>query len=341
MDYFRFLSILNKAIWLCLTYLYGENYKMKKEINSAIAKLTKTSVNEIILFREMARLFNHSSISRSTYVEEIHGNKGLVEFYSSYKGAIKRVELGDLLIITYNKARKEIRICILQAKYKKKKYYRFLNFMGNLFQWELLNTKPTIDDKSKFNFPSNILNFRTDYRSISAYGIFYYDNINGEIDFLYTMPEFIVPSSAPVIPVKYGSKGFHFRCPVKTGSPNRGCINGINDKEAISTCSIDMFEEQVLLGKVGSPLPKKSLLMNWCKQILLTMLDTADVPGVIEEILTDYSELSDLGESILDGRYNNMSSPAALIVVTDSEKYNSRKKQISQELWIPEEHLRF
>lgn len=306
---------------------------MKKQINSTIAKLPKTSINEKFLFREMARLLSHSGISSSTYVEEIHGKKGMVEFPSWYKGAIKSVELGDLFIITYDKSKKEIRICILQAKYKNKKYYTFLHFTGNIFQWELLKDKPLIVDKSKFGFPANILNFRNDYKSISAYGVFYHDIISGEIDLLYTIPENISPTRMPVIaPVKTATKGFHFRCPVKSGSPNRGCYEGINGKEVVCTCSIDTFEEQVLLCKVGAPLPNYSPIMRWCIQSLLNMLDRADEPEVIEEILRDYSDLRGSNEFNLDQRYDDISLPAALVVVTDSEKYGKSKKQISPEV---------
>ena len=134
-------------------------------------RISGMKINEENLFMEMAREFN-TTISKSTYIKVIH--KSLIEFSSFYKvGGVAKVELGDLMLLTYDKATHELRICILQAKYKKGKYYYFLNFLADIFQWELLTEKPVINNKSKkFSFPPNILNFRNDYESITAYGFF-------------------------------------------------------------------------------------------------------------------------------------------------------------------------
>ena len=65
---------------------------------------------------------------------------------------------------------------------------------------------------------------------------------------------------------------------------------------------------------------------------LLNMLDRADEPEVIEEILRDCSDLRGSNEFNLDQRYDDISLPAELVVVTDSEKYGKSKKQISPEV---------
>ena len=60
------------------------------------------------------------------------------QYYVSYNsnilhGQSKRVELGDLQIFTYDRSKKELRICTLQAKYEKIYFIHFLTF-GSIFQ---------------------------------------------------------------------------------------------------------------------------------------------------------------------------------------------------------------
>ena len=104
------------------------------------------------------------------------------------------VEIGDLVLITYDRSRKELRICTLQAKYKKDSVTKFLRIKRlDVFQWELLKDRPNVIAASKkYKVPQNILNFNPKYKSISAYGIFYQDPVpNGDIDFLFTIPEYL------------------------------------------------------------------------------------------------------------------------------------------------------
>lgn len=291
---------------------------MKRELNS-IVKKTSAKVNEVFLFRTMSDILNRSGISYSTYVENIHGTRGLVEFPSRFRAggsAIK--ELGDMLIFTFDKCTRDLRMCVLQAKYRKRRYYNFLNIRADLFQWELLFYKPNIIDKSAFHFPSNILNFRTDYKSISAYGIFYRDNICGDIDFLYTIPKhFTIPSISSIPPtgLLHGDTSFQFRCPNTLGSPNYICMAGISKKETISTCSIDVFEDQVQLCKIGVPIPHNDPIGDWAMALLKKMREYADNPVVINEILRSYEA------EMLSYNYSFNGTPSALIVVTDSNKY--------------------
>ena len=289
---------------------------MKKELNAAV-KSSSSKIGEVFLFQAMANEFNHNPISKCTYVKEIHGAKGKVEFSSAYstRGS-ERVELGDLLILTFDRWKKELRLCVLQAKYKSGRYYRFLGLNANLFQWELLYKKLPIINRGSFNFPSNILNFRTDYESITAYGIFYHDNISNEIDFLYTLPKFFRPLSLPRYRRSNGTKWFKFRCPYGLGSPNRGCIKGITPEEAISTCSIDTFEDQVLLCNVGAPIPRGSAIERWILALLNSMRIYADHPEVIDELFSAYNN-----NVPRDYTYSIEGAPSALVIITDSSKY--------------------
>lgn len=288
---------------------------MKKKLNMAINK-SGVKIEEVSLFREMSNQFNNHPVSRSTYVEEIHGRKGWVQFASGYKtGGTAICELGDLLFLTYDKSVKELRICILQAKYRKGRYGKFLNFNADLFQWELLRDKPNIINKGSLIFPENILNFRYDYESIAAYGIFYNDNISGDIDFLYTIPRHIRPRSYPKIAVSKGNRAFRFSCPLGMGSPNLWCRKGYYSKEVISTCSMDVFEMGVLSCMIGAPINLD--INSWVMNLLRNVKDRADNPEIIEEIINSYGGDIDLARS----NYFFDLTPPIIFVIADSKEY--------------------
>ena len=152
---------------------------MKSNFNLRIPCLPRK--DEINLFGLMAELFN-TSHSKSTLVKKVHGRIGFVEYNSRILGKNKTVEIADLQLITCNKKTNEIRICFLQAKYRRGIFRRFLDIKTNLFQWELLMEKPNIIDTYHNGFPTNILNFTT-YESITSFGVFYEDK-SGEIDLM-------------------------------------------------------------------------------------------------------------------------------------------------------------
>ena len=290
---------------------------MKNELNRAI--LGVANVGEVELFREMARQFNYNTLARATYVEEVH--KQYVEFPSSFLGGIKKIELGDLLFITYDKSTKDLRVCVLQAKYRRKSYRKFLNCKADIYQWELLYYKPDINNRSKMNIPKHILNFRHDYKSIAAYGIFYHDKNLSMIDFLYTIPELFTPKSLVPLP----SSTFSFNCPNWSVCKSTCCgcsttlcptkLGGV-PKETLFTCSMDIFEHEVLHCKVGAPINDDVIKMSILK-LLNEMKGDAEDSEIIDEILRDY-ENGYYGE-IEDYKFYE-GHPSAIIVITDSGK---------------------
>ena len=152
---------------------------MKSNFNSRIPSLIR--IDEVNLFGLMAELFN-TSHSKSTFVKKVHGRIGFVDYNSTILGGTKTVEIADLQLITCNRKTNEIRMCFIQAKYRRGNFRRFLTLSANLFQWELLKDKPDIIDTYHNGFPTNILNFST-YESITSFGIFYIDK-SGKFDFL-------------------------------------------------------------------------------------------------------------------------------------------------------------
>lgn len=290
---------------------------MKYELNMAISTMSK--VGEVELFREMARQFNFNKFAKATYVKEIH--KQYVEYPSSFLGSMKKIELGDLLFLTYDKSKKELRLCILQAKYRNGSYRKFLNCKANIYQWELLYYKPDVNNMSRMNIPKNILNFRRDYKSITAYGIFYHDKKFKKIDFLYTLPDFFVPKNLTLT----SSKTFAFSCPNSSicksccGCSNTLCPTkqGGVPKETLYTCSMDIFEHEILSCRIGAPI-NDGEVKKYVLGLLVSMKKTSENPEVIDEILRDYDY-----RIASDDYFYGDEHPSAIIVITESE-YMSR-----------------
>lgn len=164
-----------------------------------------------------------------------------------------------------------------------------MTFLVNVFQLELLNDKPDILSINKnTTFPKNILNFRNDYKSITAFGIFYYDNIVGDIDFLYTIPENIhLKNKNLPINISTRNRSASFTCNKRIGSPNCGCKSGINNKEIEETCSIDVFVKSLIDYKIGAPINDKKIL-RWVLNYLEQLQWNADNLEIVKEVLKCY-----------------------------------------------------
>lgn len=220
------------------------------------------------------------------------------------------------MFFTYDTSNEELRICVLQAKYKKSSYRKFLNCRGDLYQWDLLYYKPDVYSKGKGGIPKNILNFRHDFKSITAYGVFYHDKPLNELDFLYTLPELFYPKNI----TNPKSRAFSFNCPGSCksccGSGGACCKKiGATENETLYTCSIDIFEKEILSCRIGAPIDDENI-KKYALSLLSLMRGDSDNPEVIEEILRAYDFNKDIqNEFINDGH------PAAIIVVTESEQY--------------------
>jgi hypothetical protein len=297
---------------------------MKREINN-VARTASVKVDEIFLFREMAKAFN-STISKCTYVDEVHGKKGFVQYNSKYRSTPKTVEIADLLLLTYDQSKRDsdgigsIKISFLQAKYEKRPYYKFLEFKGNVFQWELLKNKPTLLTAPK-GMPLNILNFRDDYLSLTTYGIFYHEAKTGEVEFLYTLPSLIKPRNTLIGSSSSGIKYFDFYCRKGLKDPDINCKLGLSSNEAITTCSMNTFESQVLSWKVGAPV--NMVIAPFIRQLLNKMSENKADSSIFEEVLTVFNNLDIVGYA--DFTLDEL--PPMMLVMTNSKDYTSRDKK--------------
>jgi hypothetical protein len=275
---------------------------MKQRFNAQISTLTR--VDEVNLFRLMANLFN-TNISSSTFVDEVHGHKGYIDYFSPLRRGIKKIEIADLLLITCNRSNNEIRLCFLQAKYRRGSYRSFLTFVANLYQWELLKDKPDIIDRYNKGFPENILNF-SDYQSITSFGIFYKDR-SGYIDFLYTLPEHITRRNKQ----KYQTMDFFVSC----HCPNVHCTKGLMRRETISTCSIDIFEREVLECRIGAP------ITSYLRPYLAKLLNSMRINLTSENFV-----LNELIGRLDSNIYENLEKifyPNTIIILTNGHEHSA------------------
>ena len=278
---------------------------MKQTLNSRISK-----IDEVKLFRLMAELFN-SSTSKSTFVQEAHGQKGYIDYNSKISGKRKKIEIADLLLITFNRKTNETRLCFIQAKYKRGNFRRFLNFQGNIYQWELLKEKPDIIDTYRLGYPTNILNFSTSYESITSFGIFYYDR-SKQLDFLFTLPQHIHPNNLSPKSLASGHITMNFN--VSCHCPNIACLKGRMPHETISTCSIDIFEQEALNCRIGAPIDPS--LMPFLTNVLHSMRKNMNDN---DEVINELMERLD----IINSDYQDTSHyPNTIILLTDGTEIN-------------------
>lgn len=214
---------------------------MKSSFNVVATKYQNP--NEINLFEILMKQLN-SSKTRTCYVKSVHAHAGFVNYNSLITGKIKKVEIADLQILNFNRARNELRMCFLQAKYKRSRYRNFISFPGDNYQLELMTLRCQIMDKYNNGFPQDILSF-TSYQTITSYGLFFIDR-SGEIEFLFTLPDHLHPSNRTkrTTTLLFSGKCF---------CPNVNCRMGVNVNETISICSMDGFEQQLQIGNIGAP----------------------------------------------------------------------------------------
>ena len=152
---------------------------MKGQLNRRLKGISR--VDEITLFREINLIL--SKTFTTTLIEETHQHK--VDYKSKAINDFVKREISDLLIIVFSRKIKKSKMTFLQAKYEVKNSFSKgqFSFKGDFFQYELLSTRPNIKNKSKFNFPVDILSF-SNFDSIGSFGVFYKDG-KGLFDMAY------------------------------------------------------------------------------------------------------------------------------------------------------------
>lgn len=278
---------------------------MKKALNSTVASWNRTP-SEIDLFTELMSSLNQN-VSLSCFVKSVHSHAGFVDFQCELTNKMEKVEIADLQILNFNQSKHQLRLCFLQAKYKRHHYRKFITFAGDNYQRDLLSRRCAVVDTYQNGFPSNILSF-TDYRTITSYGLFYRDK-QGSIDLLFTLPEFLRPYSS----VK---KATRFQFPGSSRCPDPHCRIAHPD-ETISICSIDGFESELINGNIGAPIDAG--VDSYISTLLQSMYQRTGDPSILrfQGIVGDVLPSSSDGISAAPNNINTF------LVVTTGNADNS------------------
>lgn len=226
----------------------------KNQFNAYVAQHYPQKVDEIKLFDALIHIYGQSQ--NTVAIKRIHGGYNSVEFFSPLSGKVIRKELGDLLFVVFDRSKNEIRICTMQNKYRKDPFPKkiFSCPKMDVGQWELLKSKSAINSVGSIRFPPNILNFRADYQSISAYGIFYKDKKN-DFDFLYTTPDYLYHPNLIDIPApKNLKRGFRFAINSKSRSGFDPSLVGVGIDKVLFCCTFNNFDWSLRVGKIGAPI---------------------------------------------------------------------------------------
>lgn len=286
-----------------IIYIQNRKGKLNKMRQNVQENIRDKKKNEVNLFRALSSALN-TDRSYSCYSKEIHGGYNSVNFNSKYFYSIRR-ELGDLLLLTFDNLKKEIRICILQAKYEKKEKKPLKKFKSDFFQWDLLLNKYDVKSVGKIIFPKNILNFQNQYKTISSFGIFYIDN--NKPDMIYTIPDYMKPNS---FPCKSAVRTFYFDNSKMLSSKN----------EIFYTSTLNKFASAILSNKIGAPLHLNNNhnIVSWVYSLLKITQKNSETEKISNYILDNFPfENFDLYNKSI-----NENTPHMVITITNYKNHN-------------------
>lgn len=112
--------------------------------------------------------------------EELHGQRFQVYHNVNCPGLalpspFRRCELCDVMIVTYDPVRPEVRLTFWQAKYDRRKGTWAAmrpDFHANMIQWSLLGNRPTVFPTAQFFPPPNLLSGAI-LPSVGSFGFFH------------------------------------------------------------------------------------------------------------------------------------------------------------------------
>jgi hypothetical protein len=198
--------------------------------------------DETPLFRAMHDAL--VGLSGQFEIEEYHGNSHQVTFTGngSYARTEARCELSDLMIITYSKSARNVRLTYLQAKSERAtlKSVRGRAFSANLEQWFLLSSRPKIKGVRAFNPPPDLLSNAL-LPSVGSFAFFYKDGA-GEFQTYYATASYLSP------PRTYSQ-----RCgKLQAIGPCR-VVSKSGYVECLAACGNQSFAESLYRLEIGTP----------------------------------------------------------------------------------------
>jgi hypothetical protein len=202
---------------------------------------------EVPFFRFFANLLKKHYGDVRYY--EVHGYPGQVQFQSGIwptKSPVQR-EIGDLFIVTYSYASRQVRYTVMQNKLEKptgaQRIFPSFKFKADIHQYDLLAFRPDVTSVGSFNLPIDILS-GTDYESVGCYGVFY-EGSDHLMDFAYSAARWLTPQS------------YSNTCRLIMNTFRSECLS--QGREIICTIGIERFVHHLLSMKIGAPVINASM----------------------------------------------------------------------------------
>lgn len=200
--------------------------------------------DEISLFQQLTFAFER--LSKDFTIDVLHGSKHQVEFQSgqpwAHKSKLARCELCDLMIVAFRTNPFNARLTFLQNKSERISGQLPLTFEADMFQWELLASRPEIQGVNSFNPPKNLLKDAL-LSSVGTFGVFYQDT-NNDFNMTYSTADILGP-------IRIGTskkRRLYYK-------GTRGQIRAVSGYNEITSCStLADFAHQLSQLRIGTPI---------------------------------------------------------------------------------------
>ena len=263
--------------------------------------------SEVQQFRALMRAF--ARLRRRFHLEEYHGAKHQVLFNGAgtWARAPARCELCDVVFVTYRSSPAvEVRISFLQAKLSKDNHpdlcqnyptkLDFVEFNGNLEQWDLLARRPEILPVPPFRIHPLALQNAT-LPSVGSFGVFHRTRGAGT-EFFYSAADQLSPVGSPR--TKFG------RLVTTANALRQRTVAG--HSEDAYCCCLSTFAESLYSLRIGTPLDvapataKYDPLVSWLRSTLERYTQSANADSVRARELLDILPRTDFPRDDDDGR---------------------------------------
>jgi hypothetical protein len=278
---------------------------MKTQLNN----VWNTQDSEVALFRKMKNILSQHYLV--DLIEETHMH--YVEFHSNTLNQTVRKEISDLWIIAFSPTRNKARMTFLQAKYERTNNLSITpKFTGDFFQYELLSTRPQINNVGrKFLLPPDILSFSC-CSSVGSFGVFFIDS-NSDIDLAYCSANQLTNLSR--IPTTKTNNNVTLQMPALQ-LPINFC-NCTICTELLNCLDIDTFTTSLINLEIGAELTADATKLTQIKALLNAFKE--DNPAV-EQFLNFGGEPPNPDEG-LDS--NSDEGSFNLLIINTDEKASS------------------
>lgn len=245
--------------------------KGSKNLREALASVITSGFApiEVNLFRAMLAYFDAKSYCE---VSEVHQH--YVEYFNSALNKQKKCEIADLMVVSYSRRNRAMRLNFIQAKRKPKDQPvdvkdSKLKFIIDVPQYQLLLNRPLITSNDP-RLPQDILS-GIQCCALTAYGVFYWEKGDG-VNFAYEVTPLLCPDKKHEVE-RTSSSSFITSDTIICGHCNLipfPCLTGPDNCDTLlTTMDANAFVDSLCAFQVGAPLDKR--FMSLISQFVLNI----------------------------------------------------------------------